>query len=129
MNTKLLLIVTSVIELATGVALLITPSRTAELLLGAGLGTRESVMVGRLAGAAVFSIGLNCWLERDRDRSGPRTGLIAGLLAYNVSVPVLLAYAAVFESMSGIASWPAIGLHSVLAIWCVACLRSSHQVV
>ena len=127
MNTKLLLIVTAAVELATGTALLITPSLTTELLLGAGLGSSASVMVGRVAGAALFSIGLNCWLERDRDRSGPRTGLVVGLLAYNVSIPVLLTYAAINENMSGIAFWPGIGLHSVLSIWCVACLRSSDQ--
>ena len=127
MNTTLLLIVTAAVELATGTALLITPSLTTELLLGAGLGSSASVMVGRVAGAALFSIGLTCWLERDRNRSGPRTGLVVGLLAYNVSIPILLTYAAVVENMSGIAFWPGIGLHSVLSIWCIACLRSSDQ--
>jgi hypothetical protein len=126
-NTKLLLIVTAVIELAIGVALLITPSVTAELLLGAGLGSPESVMVGRVAGAALFSIGLSCWLQRDRERSGPQTGLVVGLLAYNAAVSMLLAYAAVVEGMHGIALWPACGLHAIVAIWCVACLRSSDQ--
>ena len=121
MNTKLLLIVTAVVELATGAALWIAPSLTAELMLGAGLGSPASVMVGRVAGAALVSIGLTCWLERDR--SGSRTGLVAGLLAYNVSIPALLVDAAVVENISGIAFWPGIGLHSVLSIWCVACLR------
>ena len=127
MNTKLPLIVTAVVELATGTALLITPSLTAELMLGAGLGSPASVRVGRAAGTALLSIGLSCWLERNRDRSGPRTGLVVGLLAYNVSIPVLLADAAVVENVSGIAFWPGIGLHSVLSIWCVACLRSNDQ--
>ena len=106
MNTKLPLIVTAVVELATGTALLITPSLTAELMLGAGLGSPASVRVGRVAGTALFSISLSCWLERNRDRSGPRTGLVVGLLAYNVSIPVLLADAAVVENVSGIAFWP-----------------------
>ncbi len=127
MNIKLLLIVTAVIELATGVALLIAPSLTAELLLGAGLDSPESVMVGRVAGAALFSIGLSCWLQRDRERSGSRTGLVVGLLAYNVSVSLLLAFAAVVENMHGILLWPAIALHAVLSLWCVAYLRSSYR--
>lgn len=124
MNTTLLLIVTAVVELATGAALLMAPSLTAELMLGAGLGSPVAVMVGRVAGAALVSIGLSCWLERDCSRNGPRTGLVIGLLAYNVLIPVLLTYAAVVENVSGVAFWPGIGLHSVLSIWCVASLRS-----
>lgn len=124
MNTNLLLIVTAVVELPAGAALLIAPSLTTELMLGAGLGSPAAAMVGRVAGAALVSIGLSCWLERDRVRSGPRTGLVTGLLAYNISIPVLLTYAAVVENISGIAFWPGIGLHSILTIWCVASLRS-----
>ena len=125
MNTKLLLIVTAAVELATGAALLIAPSLTAGFMLGAGLDSSVAVMVGRVAGAALVSIGLTCWLERDCARNGPRTGLITGLLAYNISIPALLTYAAVVENVSGIAFWPGIGLHSALAIWCVASIRSS----
>ena len=127
MNTKLLLIVTAVVELATGAALLIAPSLTAELMLGAELGSPVAVMVGRITGSALISIGLTCWLERDRAHGGSRGGLIVGLLAYNVSIPALLAYAAVAENISGIAFWPGIGLHAVLAVGCVACLRFDDQ--
>jgi len=49
------------------------------------------------------------------------------LLAYNVSIPAILVYAAVVENISGIGFWPGSGLHSVLSIWCVARLRSSNQ--
>ncbi len=129
MNTRLLLIVTAVVESATGAALLIAPSLTAELMLGAGLDSPASVMVGRVTGSALISIGLICWLERDRVPGGSRGGLVIGLLAYHISIPVLLTYAAVVENLSGIAFWPGIGLHSVLTIWCVTSLRSSGQAV
>lgn len=124
-NTKLLLVVTAVLELATGIAMLIAPSFVAELLLGAGLDSPESMVVARVAGAAIVSIGLTCWLSKDG--GGPRTGLVVGLLAYNVSIPVLFIHAAVAERMHGVALWPATVLHSVLAIWCIACLRSKDQ--
>ena len=127
MNTKSLLIVTAVVELAAGAVLLVAPSLTAELLLGTGLGSPASVMVGRVAGAALVSIGLSCWLERDRACNGSRAGLVTGLLIYNISIPALLIHAAVVDHISGIAFWPGIVLHSVLAIWCVARLRSSNQ--
>jgi hypothetical protein len=124
-NSKLLLVVTAVLELTLGIALWIAPSRVAEILLGAGLGSPESIVVARVAGAAIVSIGLTCWLSRDG--GGPRTGLVMGLLTYNVSIPVLLANAALVEGMHGVALWPAIILHSVLAIWCIASLRSKDQ--
>ncbi len=129
MNTKSLLIVTAVVELGAGSALFIAPSLTAERMLGAGLGSPVAVMVGRVAGAALVSIGLICWLERDRARNGSRAGLVTGLLAYNISIPALLTYAAVIDNVSGIAFWPGIGLHSVLSVWCVASLRSRDQQV
>ncbi len=125
MNTKLLLVVTAVLELTLGIALLIVPSGVAEILLGAGLGSLESVAVARVAGAAIVSIGLTCWLSRDG--GGPRNGLVIGLLTYNVSIPVLFVHAAVADGMHGSALWPASVMHTVLAICCVACLRSKDQ--
>ena len=123
-NTKLLLIVSALAELGVGVSLLVAPSFTAELLLGAGLGSPESVLVGRVGGAALLSIGLSCWLEQSRNRSGPSMGLVAGLAAYNFVVATLLIYAAVVDGMNGVGIWPATGLHMVLLIWCAARLRA-----
>jgi hypothetical protein len=88
MKTRSLLIATAVIELTTGIALLVTPSLTVELLLGEALGSAASIVVGRLAGAALIAIGLSCWLERETNRGGSQTGLLVGLLTYNGAVPV-----------------------------------------
>ncbi len=125
MNTKTLLGVTAVVELAAGVALLAAPSRVAELLLGAGLDSPAANLVGRIAGTALFSIGLTCALVRDRPGSGKHTGRVVGLLAYNVGVAVLLFVAAVAERLHGIALWPAVALHAALSIWCAAVLIRS----
>jgi hypothetical protein len=126
-NTKLLLIVTAIIELGTGLLLLATPSLAAELLLGAALGSPESILVAKVGGAALLSIGLSCWLERDRNRGGP-IGLIAGLALYNAAVIVLFVYAAVVDKMNGIGLWPACILHTALLIWCAARLRAGDRV-
>ena len=99
-----------------GIALVVTPSAIVELLLGAGLSSPPSLIIGRVTGAALFSIGWMCWLARNDDRSGARTGQITGTLIYNVSVPVLLAYAAIAHMMHGIALWPAALVHVVLAV-------------
>ena len=122
-NTKSLLIVSAVVEMGAGFLFLIAPSPTAKLLLGAGLVSPESMLVGRVAGAALLSIGLICWVEGNRDRSASAIGLVAGLLVYNAAVIVLFAYAALVGKMNGIGIWPAVGLHSALLIWCAARLR------
>jgi len=122
MSTKSLLIVTALVEAGTGIALLIAPSVIVELLLGAGLESLQSLVLGRVAGAALISIGVTCWLA-GKGESAAQKVLVTGLLVYNVAVPVLLIYAAIASGMLGIALWPASILHLTLAIWCVVCLR------
>ena len=124
MSTKSLLIVTALLEAGTGIALLVAPSLTVELLLGTGLSSPQSLVLGRVAGAALISIGVACWLARKAERGDAQTGLVTGMLIYNVAVPVLLIYALIASGMYGIALFPAGILHLMLAIWCVACLRS-----
>ena len=124
MNTKSLLIVTALFEAGTGIALLVAPSVVVELLLGAGLSSPQSLVVGRITGAALISIGVACWLARKGQRSDAQSGLVTGMLIYNVAVPVLLIYAAIASGMHGIALFPVSILHVMLAIWYLACLRS-----
>jgi hypothetical protein len=121
--SKLLLIVTAVVEVATGLALLVAPAWVVELLLGAGLTSPQSAVLGRITGAALISIGVSCGTAAVGERSQIR-GLIASLLLYNFAVPILLIHAEVSESMRGIALWPGVVLHTGLAIWCALCLRS-----
>jgi hypothetical protein len=44
--------------------------------------------------------------------------LLAGALVYDVAVAALLAYSGLFSSLVGIALWPAVVLHALLAVWC-----------
>ena len=55
--------------------------------------------------------------------------MVGSLLIYNLAVPALLIHAAVAYGIRGIALWPAGILHTIMAIWCVLCLRSprSHK--
>jgi hypothetical protein len=117
---KLLLAFTAVLEGATGLGLLVAPAMLARLLLGATLDAPAAVTVARIAGAALLALGLACWLVRDHGRA-----LVVAMLFYNVVAVVLLAHAAVGLALSGIGLWPAIGLHTALAGWCAAALKSA----
>jgi hypothetical protein len=121
---KRLLVITAAIEAGTGVGLLVVPSVIAQVLLGGTLDAPAAVAVARVAGAAVLALGVACWLARNDGRS-----LVLAMLFYNVAAVAVLAYAALGLALSGIGLWPAIGLHTVLAVWCTAALKSTplHQ--
>jgi len=121
---KHLFIVTAVIEAATGVALLLSPPLPVSLLLGASLDTPGGLVSGRVAGAALLSLGVACWLARNDEESRAATGLIAAMLLYNTAVAEVLVYAGIGLRLTGIGLWPAVLLHAGLAVWCLACLRT-----
>jgi nitrate reductase gamma subunit len=125
MKAKSLLVATAVIELPTGAGLLVAPSFLAELLLGEALVSAASMVVGRVAGAALVAIGLICWLERAGDRPGSLAGLLAGLLVYHCAVALALVHGALFKGLSGVLLWPVVAVHIVFALWCAVQLRHS----
>jgi hypothetical protein len=50
--------------------------------------------------------------------------VLIGVLIYDIIVAILLAYAALVLKLVGVALWPAVVLHSALAVWAVASLVS-----
>jgi hypothetical protein len=122
---RTLLIVTALFEAATGFALAVSPSLLVSLLIGSPLDTRPGSAVGRLAGVALLTVGLVCWLARNDQQSRVTAGLVAAMLFYNVAAATLLAYARIGLGLSGMGLWPAVALHTALALWCIACLRTS----
>ena len=108
-------------------ALLSCPSFTVALLIGSGLDNSAAVTLGRVAGAALSALGLVCWLARDDTHSRAAGGLVITMLLYNVAVAAILAFAGLGFGLRGIALWPAVVLHTIMAVWCSACLRRSPQ--
>ena len=122
MSIKVLLIVTALIEVGTGALLLVVPSLTVKLLLGEGLSLPQALVVARIGGVALISVGVACWLGRNGERRA-QSALVVGMLIYNLAVPILLLHAWIASALGGLGLWPASLLHTVLAIWCIVCLR------
>jgi hypothetical protein len=102
---KHLLALTALIETATGGALMVAPVLVGRLLLGAEL-AGVSVVVARVAGIALFALGVGCW-------PGPAS---LGMLTYNALGTMYFAWLALGGKWAGPLLWPAVGLHAVLAI-------------
>jgi hypothetical protein len=128
-KTKRLFVVTAVCEIGIGLALLLFPQFPVSMLLGTPLGTTGAQTVARMAGAALLSLGLACWLARDDEHSRVAAGLIAAMLTYNTAAFAVLAYAGIGLRLFGIGLWPAALLHAALAVWCLACIRNAPVVV
>jgi len=117
---KALLIVTALLEAMTGLALLLSPALPVSLLLGVALDTPGGLTLARVAGAAVLSLGVACWLARDDRRSCAAHGLVAAMLLYNIAAVAVLAHARIGLGLNGLGLWPAAALHTALAVWCLA---------
>jgi len=118
---KPLLSATAVIEVGAGLALLVLPSAVVWLLLGAALETPAGLTVARVAGGGLLSLGVACWFAR-QDGGRPVTGLVRAMLLYNIVAVAILAGAGISSEVVGVALWPAVVLHTAMAVWCVACL-------
>jgi hypothetical protein len=123
---KALQIVSAMVELGAGLALLSYPSVAVALLVGARLEEPAALTVARVCGAALLALGVACWLARGDAQSPAANGLIAAMLFYDVVVAALLSFAALGNELYGIALWPAVVLHTLMSIWCVVCLRHSY---
>jgi hypothetical protein len=70
MRNKTLLLLSSSLELVTGLALIAVPNLVAGVLLSAGL-TPAGEAVGRVGGFGLFSLALACWAEGEGDHKQP----------------------------------------------------------
>src|SRR4029453_2492866 len=124
MVTKKLLIVTALAETATGLMLLVSPPLVVGFLLGASLEAPAALVVARMAGAALLSLGCACWLARHDGPNRAVSGTGGAMLLYNSVAVGVLANAGTGGGLVGVLTWPAVALHAALAVWCIACLRS-----
>ena len=105
------LVFAAIVEIATGLALIVDPAIVARLLLGAelsGVGTA----VGRCFGFALVGLALACWPGRHK----PGLPALRGMLTYNALIALYLGYQGTVGHQRGLLLWPAVALHAVVAL-------------
>lgn len=120
--TKKLLIVTAVIEILTGLMLIILPSTIASLLLGSAIDTTISLTIARVTGVALIALGIACWTTNNYYNIDTAKGLVIAMTFYNIGICIVLVYAGTQLGLSGIGLLPTIIIHLALASWCLLSL-------
>jgi hypothetical protein len=114
----------SIVEIATGVALLINPRFVVALLIGPNMPIGE-IPMGRLPGIAILALGLACWPSRRDAASG--SPAFRGMLVYNVLIALFLVYLFKVGHLGGVLLWPAVVLHAVVALLLIWMWRSDRR--
>lgn len=119
-----LFVLSSVMEVGAGVALLATPDLAIRLIFGSA-GTQAAVALARIAGGALLSLGAACWLARHDGVSAASSALVSGMLIYNVAVVALVltrSLGSIGLLLAGLAV-----VHGGMALWCLLWLRARHH--
>jgi hypothetical protein len=115
-NVKKILGFAAVVELGTGVALMVDPMVVVRLLLGAEL-SGVGVVAGRCFGIALLALGLACLPRRGLKSDSPAQ---QGMAIYNALIALYLVGLGTLGSMQGMLLWPAVALHggvAALLLW------------
>jgi hypothetical protein len=110
MKTRPTMMLSSAIEIATGLALLAAPDLVARLLLGTGL-SESGIAVARLAGCGLLSLGLACW----PGGTAPTPNATRALFTYNLLAGLYLGYLRVGGGFVSFLLWPACAVHVAFA--------------
>ena len=103
---KKALTVAAVLEVATGMTLLIVPSLVGRLLFGEEL-TGIVIPVARVLGIALIALGVCCW---------PSSTALCGMLTYSALVTLYLLFLAIRGEWVGPLLWPVVVLHGILTL-------------
>jgi hypothetical protein len=108
-----LLKLTTIIEAATGLALMAVPSVVVQLLLGGKI-SGASVPLGRVGGFALLSLGMACWPAHDP--RGNTASVVRAMLTYNSLATLYLLCLGIGGEWVGPLLWPAVALHGILSL-------------
>ena len=102
----------SVVEVGTGLALMVDPAIVVRMLLGAEI-SPVGTLLGRCFGIALLSLGVACWPGRQQVASG--SPAVRAMLIYNALIALYLTYLGTAAHLGGVLLWPAIATHAVVA--------------
>lgn len=120
---KSFLKVSAVVETPTGIALLAVPAWLSAILVGAPLDTPAGLAMARVAGGALVALGLACWLGRSDAHNRQTTGIVAAMFLYNTAAAAIFFRLRFGLGLAGVGLLPIAGLHSLMALWSVICLK------
>ena len=103
----------AVLEIGTGIALMIAPEMVAALLVRAQI-TELATLLGRCMGIALLALGLACWPQRQV--APPGSAAFRAMFAYSTLIALFLGYAGAVAHLGGPLLWPAVGLHGAVAL-------------
>lgn len=121
--TKILTLA-AVVEIGTGLVLMIDPAIVIILLLGID-GSNVGSLLGRFFGVALLSLGVACWPGRPESTTGVQS--FRAMLAYNALVALYLAFLGTVGHLGGSLLWPAVVLHAILALSLVWASRNTRR--
>jgi hypothetical protein len=108
-----LLTFAAIVEVGTGLALLVDPRFVVGLLVGAKAPVDE-IPMGRLPGIAILALGLACWPSGRH--AGAGSPAFRGMLVYNALIALFLVYLFAVGHLGGVLLWPAVVLHALVAL-------------
>jgi hypothetical protein len=109
MPPRMLVIISALIELVTGLTVIALPDVAAKALLAAPIDPAGAAFI-RLAGIALISLAVMGWSGRDGRPA------FLGFLAYNALAAVYLVFLGLSFAITGAVLWPAAAVHAVLTV-------------
>jgi hypothetical protein len=110
MTTRTPVMLAAGLEVATGVALIVSPTLVVGVLFGVGL-SDGGVAVGRVGGFALLSLAIACWPRSDAALPATRA-----LFLFNLLTAVYLGYLRINGTFITYFMLPACIIHAVLAL-------------
>jgi hypothetical protein len=100
--------VAAAIEAVTGLVMILFPHVLIRLLFDADV-VGVGIVIGRVAGIALISLGLGCWMGRQEASGG---WALSAMFIYNALVTIYLALVGFGSEFVGMLLWPAAALHA-----------------
>jgi len=110
---KKLLYFAAIVEIGTGLALLLDPAIVVTLLLGTDV-SGVGIPLGRCFGIALLALDLACWPSRGSARANSPP--VRAMLVYNLLIAPFLVYLFTVGHIGGVLLWPGVALHAAMAL-------------